>query len=88
MKSVRKEKRGLPTALKIAELATPYRFSIFLQAFSCRRAATPRCTACNSTINNRNLGGNSGRSALSGPVWCLRCADHPQQLLLALGATP
>jgi hypothetical protein len=57
-----------------------------LQAFA-GRARVRHCVACDSPVRNKNLGGNDGRSALAGPVWCLRCADYPQQLLLALGAT-
>ena len=32
-----------------------------------------------------SYGGNNGRSALTGELFCLRCADYPRQLLLALG---
>ena len=70
-----KERGGLPTALKLDKLPIPYRFLLFPQVFSRRRAATRRCVACGSRVTNRNLGGNDGRSALSGPVWCLSCAD-------------
>jgi len=80
-----KEKRDLGTALNTAELPTPYHFSRLLQAFSVRKTPMRRCVSCDSRITNRNLGGNSGRSALSGSVWCLRCADFPQQFLLRLG---
>jgi hypothetical protein len=34
-----------------------------------------RCVACHGQVTNRNLGGHARRSALSGPVWCLQCAD-------------
>jgi hypothetical protein len=44
-----------------------------------------RCVACDSRVTNRNLGGSDGNSALTGPVWCLSCADHARQLLLSLG---
>ena len=80
-----KERGGLPTALKVAKLPTAYRFSLFPRAFSRRRAVIRRGVSCDSRISNRNLGGNDGRSALTGPVWCLRCADFPQQFLLTLG---
>jgi hypothetical protein len=83
-----REKGGLPTALEVAKLSIPYRFLRFPQVFSRRRATTRRCVACGSRVTNRTLGGNDGRSALSGPVWCLRCADYPQQLLLALRCAP
>lgn len=79
-----KERGGLPTALKVAKLPTSYRLSLLLQVFSRRTAAVRLCVSCDSRITNRNLGGNSGRSALSGPVWCLRCADYPRQLVLSL----
>ncbi len=82
-----KEKRGCNTALKTAEVSATYHLSLALQIFSGARAASRRCVACNAHVTNRNLGGNDGRSALTGPVWCLRCADYPQQLLLALGGT-
>jgi len=50
-----------------------------------RRKPARRCVSCGCLITNRSLGGNSGRSALTGPVWCLYCADWPRQLLLRLG---
>jgi hypothetical protein len=80
-----REKGGLPTALKVPKLSIPYRFLRFPQVFSRRRAATRRCVSCDSRITNRNLGGNDGRSALSGELWCLRCPDFPMQQLLKLG---
>jgi hypothetical protein len=33
------------------------------------------CVACHAQVTNRNLGGHARRSALSGRVWCLQCAD-------------
>ena len=45
------------------------------QVFSRRIAATRRCVSCDSPVTNQSLGGFGGRSALSGPVWCLQCAD-------------
>ena len=77
-----KKERGLGTVLQTAELLTVYRVLAFLQP---RRPIVRRCVSCDSRITNRNLGGNDGRSALTGLVWCLRCADYSQQLLLALG---
>jgi hypothetical protein len=50
-----------------------------------RRHASRRCVVCNAPVSNRSLGGHSGRSALTGPLWCLDCADSPRQLLLRLG---
>jgi hypothetical protein len=55
-----------------------------LQAFAAR-SRDRRCVACEKPVTNTNLGGNDGRSALTAPVWCLRCADYPQQLLLRFG---
>jgi hypothetical protein len=37
------------------------------------------CVACGTRVTNRNLGGYSGRSALSGSLWCERCADSAQR---------
>ena len=85
MNGLLKERGGLPTALKIAKLPTSYHFSLFPQVFSRRRAAINRCVSCGSRVTNGNVGGNDGRSAVSELLWCLRCADYPEQLLLALG---
>jgi hypothetical protein len=38
-----------------------------------------RCVACSTEITNENLGGYDGRSALSGDLWCLDCADGRKQ---------
>jgi hypothetical protein len=84
MKSPPKEKRGCNTALKTAELTVAYRLLAFLQA-SKRPPVTRRCVSCDSRVTNANLGGHSEGSALSGLLWCDRCADFPQQLLLNLG---
>jgi hypothetical protein len=67
-----KEKRGCYAALKTTELLRAYWVLTFLQR---TKVPARRCVSCNSRITNRNLGGNDGRSALSGPVWCLSCAD-------------
>jgi hypothetical protein len=80
-----KERGGLPTALKIAKLPTPYRIWVFPQVFGRRRTATRQCVSCGSRVTNRNLGGNHGRSALSSDLWCLQCADYPRQLVLNFG---
>jgi len=34
-----------------------------------------RCAVCGCTVTNENLGGDNGRSALSGELFCLTCAD-------------
>ena len=33
------------------------------------------CVECGVRVTNQNLGGHHGRSALSGDLWCLSCAD-------------
>jgi hypothetical protein len=67
-----KEKRGCYTALETAEFLRAYWVLTFLQR---TKVPARRCVSCNSRITNRNLGGNDGKSALSGLVWCLSCAD-------------
>ena len=32
-----------------------------------------RCVGCGTIVNNDSLGGHRRKSALGGPVWCLRC---------------
>jgi hypothetical protein len=79
-----KKKGGLyQTALHNVELTRAYRFSSKTQLVS-RRKQRRSCLACGSTVTNRNLGGHNGRSALSSNLWCERCADFPQQLVLSL----
>jgi hypothetical protein len=43
-----------------------------------------QCACCGRRITNRLLGGYFGRSALTGLLFCYRCADCPPQLLLPL----
>ena len=43
------------------------------------------CSVCAIPVNNQNLGGYNGRSALSGFLYCERCADSPPQRLLSFG---
>jgi hypothetical protein len=39
-------------------------------------AADPRCCSmCRTRVTNENIGGYSGRSALSGILFCQSCAD-------------
>jgi hypothetical protein len=33
------------------------------------------CVACSAGVTNLNLGGYTGHSALTGQLYCLRCAD-------------
>jgi len=80
-----KQKRRLyGTALRKLVLRRGYHFSRALRPFT-ERSRIRHCVACGARVRNKNLGGNGGRSALTGPVWCYECADWPQQLLLRLG---
>ena len=86
MNGLRKKKRGpCATAFHNVELARACHFWSKTQLVS-RRKQRRECVACGSAVTNRNLGGNGGRSALTGPVWCLRCADYPRQLVLNFGS--
>ena len=40
-----------------------------------RRAEQRRCVVCGIAVGNKNLGGYSGRSALSGRLFCGHCED-------------
>jgi hypothetical protein len=87
----KKERRLYGTAIQKLQLQPRYHALNALQAFFCfwqrelirSRAPIRRCVVCGVQITNRNLGGYSGRSALSGPLWCLSCADNPQQRCLS-----
>ena len=37
--------------------------------------ADPQCAGCSVAVDNSNLGGHDGHSALTGHVYCLSCAD-------------
>jgi hypothetical protein len=52
-----------------------------------RHDATRRCVSCGRFVGDGNLGGHDGRSALTGPVWCLSCADYARQLQLRFGGS-
>ena len=80
----KKERRLCGTALRQLQLQRAYRLLSFLQV---RKGAVRRCVSCDSRVTNRSLGGNDGRSALTGNLYCLRCADFPRQLLLRFGET-
>jgi len=63
-----------------------------LPVYRCLQLAQPRrvvrqCVACGTRVTNGSLGGSSGRSALTAPVWCLNCADFACQLLLHFGGS-
>jgi hypothetical protein len=49
------------------------------QKFFARQPELRRCVACNVEVTNESLGGYDGRSALSGDLWCLACADGRKQ---------
>lgn len=86
----KKERRLYGTAIQKLQLQPCYHAVDALQTFFCfwQRKVIPsstpirRCVVCGVRITNRNLGGYSGRSALR-PLWCLSCADHPQQRCLS-----
>jgi hypothetical protein len=40
------------------------------------KAAGRYCAICGVRVNNGNLGGWNGHSALTGPLYCLDCADY------------
>ena len=45
--------------------------------------SAPRCCgSCGIPVDNSNLGGWSGRSALSGLLWCLSCSDLTRRVFL------
>jgi len=78
-----KQKRRLyGAALRKLRLRRAYCVLSFLQI---RRMEIRRCVSCDSPVTNRNLGGCSGRSAMSGPLWCCQCADYALQLVLVFG---
>lgn len=80
-----KQKRApAKSAFRKLPLHTGYHFPLLLQAFA-GRARVRQCIACDSPVRNKNLGGNDGRSALTGPVWCYECADFPSQRVLSFG---
>ena len=98
MNHKRNERRLCGATLKTAEVVRIYHFPLFLQretALRQRKGEAKRCrffhqrkrscVCCGRRIRNRSLGGYSGRSALSGFLFCLRCADCPPQLLLPVG---
>ena len=99
MKRKRDGRRLCPASPKTAEVVQIYLIIFFLQPFQLasrngevkKRSRDPfhrekrRCVCCRRRISNRSLGGYSGRSALSGSLFCYRCADLPPQLLLPLG---
>ncbi len=74
--------REIAGAAKLRLLAA-YRFLLIAQP----RRAVRQCVACGMRVTNRSLGDCSGRSALTGPVWCLNCADFACQLLLRFGGS-
>ena len=67
-----KKRAAFLEPLKAAELLRPYAGFGLLQP---DRSTARRCVACGCFVGNSNLGGYGGKSALSGRLWCLRCAD-------------
>jgi hypothetical protein len=45
------------------------------QKFFAPETELRHCVACGCTVTNQNLGGYNGRSALSGELFCVSCAD-------------
>jgi len=78
--------------LQTQRLARCYR------AFRFPQRKKRKCGFCGGTVSNKTLGGFTGRSALSGNLFCYGCADsappifiaiarldYPQQLVLNFG---
>ena len=65
--------RDAPTSRKLLRLPGAYHFAPIVQEF----AAPPVrcCVVCDVPVENLNLGGHDAASALTGPLWCLLCAD-------------
>src|SRR4029453_110096 len=90
---VQKERaRLLHRAQRLAIAMATYALALLRQVKASRRApARPlvsrRCISCNCRVSNSNLGGRSGRSALSSPLWCYRGADYARQLVLVFGGS-
>ena len=81
MSAPSKEKRGVRTAL-IAEskLRKEHRARRSFKGSPAKRRKRKRddkreCVCCGVPVTNRNLGGHSGKSALTGSLLCLRCED-------------
>jgi hypothetical protein len=45
------------------------------------------CASCGVFVGNVNLGGHDGRSALSGELFCLKCADRVHEHVTNDGET-
>lgn len=45
------------------------------QKFFAHETELRRCVGCGAHVTNENLGGYNGRSALTGDLFCLSCAD-------------
>jgi len=84
----RKVRRGHYTAPRTNELQRIYLIILLLQPFQLasrngevkKRSRDPfhqedirRCVVCSAPVDNPNLGGHSGKSAMSGRLWCLHC---------------
>jgi hypothetical protein len=86
MNAPKNERRLAMATLKTTGSARICHFSLVLQregALSQRTGEVKRCgffhrekrrcICCGKRISNRSLGGYDGHSALTGPLWCLRC---------------
>jgi hypothetical protein len=62
------------------------RFRI-LALFQVARRQIRWCVVCNCSVTNDNLGGYDGRSALTGELYCLRCADGRDSGVMGFGGT-
>ncbi|PYK52038.1 MAG: hypothetical protein DME20_00055 [Verrucomicrobia bacterium] len=82
-----KEKRGVRTALLTARLRRDYRArrwlaSVIREPNTRGYGERRECVCCGLCVTNATLGGHCGRSPMTGPLYCLCCADWPPQLLL------
>jgi hypothetical protein len=93
MKWPPKERRGHYAAPRTNKVTGAYQFPSFLQSLGNGTNGKVKhhgffhqwhCVVCNVPVDNENLGGHSGRSALSSSLFCLCCGDRRQQLLLRL----
>jgi hypothetical protein len=66
-----RKRTGVPSTStpKATQLLQTYLLSLCLQL------GDRRCVGCGEPVDNTNLGGHARKSALSGLLWCLRCAD-------------
>src|SRR5256885_8775195 len=63
---LKKKRAPAKSAFRKLQLRSRYHSPLLLQAFAGPSRAR-RCLACEKRVTNKNLGGNDGRSALTGP---------------------